>query len=31
VFVTGNRVYIGDSENHRIRLLEVQGSSGESQ
>jgi len=23
VFVTGNRIYIGDSENHRIRLLEV--------
>jgi sugar lactone lactonase YvrE len=23
VFVTGNQIYIGDSENHRIRLLEV--------
>lgn len=23
VYVTGNRIYIGDSENHRIRLLEV--------
>ena len=23
VFVTGNSIYIGDSENHRIRLLEV--------